>query len=105
VAVRLTTQENARLRKERRLQPRREPLLDVVRELKELAAQAETVTPGGGYFDSSALAARKHRLRGALEFFPIGELPLTDAAADPHDLTQRRPERPCNRPRPSSPLN
>jgi hypothetical protein len=87
-ALRLTTQENARLRKERRLQPRRELLLDVVRELKELAAQVETVTPGVGYFDVSALAARKHRLRVALEFFQPGDLPLTEAAADPRDLTQ-----------------
>jgi hypothetical protein len=58
-----------------------------VRELKEIAAQVETVTPGGGYFDSSALAARKHRLRVALEFYP-DELPLTEKAADPTNLTQ-----------------
>jgi hypothetical protein len=86
--LRLTTRENARLRTERRLQPRRELLLDVVRELKELAAQVETITPGVGYFDTSALAARKHRLRVALAFFPPGDLPMTEAAADPHDLTQ-----------------
>jgi hypothetical protein len=70
------------------MQPRRELLLDIVRELKELAAQVETLTPGVGYFDSSALAARKHRLRVALEFFPPNYLPLSRAAADPHDLTQ-----------------
>jgi hypothetical protein len=87
--LRLTTQENARLRAERRRQPRRELLLDVVRELKELAAQVEVVVPGVGLFDSSALAARKQRLRVALEFFPPAELPLTRAAADPHDLTQQ----------------
>jgi hypothetical protein len=54
----------------------------------ELAAQVEIVTPGVGYFDTTALAARKHRLRVALDFFPPTELPLTRAAADPHDLTQ-----------------
>jgi hypothetical protein len=87
-ALRLTTQENSRLRAERQLQPRRELILDVVRELKELAAQVETVTPGVGYFDVSALAARKHRLRVALEFFQPGDLPKTEEAADPSDLTQ-----------------
>jgi hypothetical protein len=67
---------------------RRELLLDVVRELKELAAQAEVAVPGSGYFDPRALAAREQRLRVALAFFPPTELPLTRAAADPHDLTQ-----------------
>ena len=47
------------------------------------------VIPGSGYFDSSALAARKHRLRVALDFFPLTELPKTRAAADEHDLTQQ----------------
>jgi len=86
--LRLTTRENAHLRAERRLQPRRELLLDVVRELKELAAQVEVVVPGIGYFDSSALAARKHQLGVSLHFFPDAELPLTRSAADRHDLTQ-----------------
>jgi hypothetical protein len=63
--------------------------MDVVREVKEMAAQVEIVTPGGGYFDSSALAALKHRLRVALDFYP-GDLPRTTEAADPTDLTQGR---------------
>lgn len=61
--------------------------MDVVRELKEMAEQVEVVTPGGGCFDSSALAALKHRLRVALDFYP-GDLPGTTEAADPTDLTQ-----------------
>jgi hypothetical protein len=87
-APRLSTGEYERLRAERRAQPRRQHLLDALRELKELAAQVEVVVPGVGYFDTSALAARKQRLGVALEFFAPGELPLTRAAADPHNLTQ-----------------
>jgi len=102
-ALRLTTRENARLRTERQLQPRRELLLDVVPELKELAAQVEILTPGVGYFDVTGLAARKHRLRVAVEFFPPGELPMTEAAAAHATSRNRRRERQCNRPLPSLP--
>lgn len=63
--------------------------MDVVRELKEMAAQVEVATPGGGYFDTSALGTLKHRLRVALDFYP-GDLPRTTEAADPNDLTQAR---------------
>lgn len=87
-ALRLTSGESARLRAERQRQPRRELLLDVVRELKELAAQVEVIVPGVGYFDTSALAARKHRLSVALDFFPATELAATRVAADPRNLTQ-----------------
>jgi hypothetical protein len=87
--LRLTTNENERQRAEQRKQPRRELLLDVVRELKELAHQAEIREPGSGYFDTSQLAAKKLRLRIALDYFPATELPRTRAAADQHDLTQQ----------------
>jgi hypothetical protein len=86
--LRLTTKENSLQRAEWRRQPRRELLLDAVRELKELAAQVEVLVPGTGHFDTSVVAARKHRLRVALDFFPETELPRTRAAADEHDLTQ-----------------
>jgi hypothetical protein len=67
-ALRLSTGEYERLRAERRAQPRRQHLLDALRELKDLAAQVEVVVPGVGYFDTSVLAARKQRLGVALEF-------------------------------------
>lgn len=60
---------------------RRELLMDVVHELRALAAQVEVRIVGVGNVDMSQVAAQKHRLRVALDFssneLPLRERPLT----------------------------